>query len=505
MSGISTAIGSERLSRVSGYKLNKGYFGNATPYLPQQIVILAEANTANQSTIVNTPFQITNASQAGVTFGYGSPVHAIARILFPVSGDGVGGIPVIVMAQSAANGATSTVIVWTITGTATASATHKIVINGRDSLDFSSYSVNIVAGDTPTVIALKYSNAINAVLGSPVVASVVAGVLTLTSKWTGLTSAGITAVIGTNGVAAGVTYALTSTTAGTGTPDIAAALNQFEDNWYTTVINSYGTASLTALEAYNGVPNPTPTGRYSASTFKPFMAFFGSTISVTADLIAITNAAARVDQLTNVLCPAPGSAGLPMEAAANMVTLFARISQDTPHLTVAGLSYPDMPVPASNTIGEMAVYNNRDLLKKNGCSTVTLVNGAYQVQDLVTTYHTVGETPLLFSEARYLNLDWNIKDGISILEVIHVKDHALALDNQVVDVVRVIKPKEWKAVLFDFMDYLASVALIKDPQFSKDSLRVEIDSINPNRINTVFNYKRTGTAEIASVDVAVGF
>jgi len=613
--GISTAVPSNDVSRTSGYQINKGNFSSATPYLPQQIVVLAEANTANQSTIVTTPVQITSAAQAGATYGYGSPIHAIARQLFP----NIGGIPVWIMAQLAAPGGTGTVIVWTITGVASTAKTHYINIAGRESVDFAPYAINIVAGEFGNTIVVKYFNAINAVLGSPVVAtqsstsgtagtSSVAfsatsltagqtvtlggltytstgtttqaqlasafaslangaatgpgtgtgtysgtltgfatgtvtsntvvftstsvgvttpvvqtgtgasavitntpgtypvGTLTLTSKWVGLTSADLTAIIDVNGGSIGLTYTNTSTTAGSGSPSIATALTQFQAKWYTLVVNSYGVAQVAALEAFNGVPDPiNPTGQYQPMVFMPFMAFFGSTDPVASDLVAITDAVGRIAQVTNILCPAPSSGNMPYEVAAAMCLLFAVVAQSTPHLTVAGLSYADITAPASNLIGDLANYTNRNLLKTKGCSTVTLINGAYQVQDLVTTYHPTGEVPLVFNEARYLNIDWNVKYGYTLLEISTLRDKTIIADGQYTSVQDVIRPSDWKAVLFTYFDTLAILGLITDPAFSKKSLAVEIDSVNPNRFNTTFSYKRTGTSEIESTTVTVGF
>jgi phage tail sheath gpL-like len=503
---ISTAIGTERRSRVSGYKIKRGFYDNQTPNLPQVVVILGEANTANQASITTTAKEITSADEAGKTYGFGSPIHQVMRILRPQSGDGIGGIPTIVMPQLAAGGATATVVVWTITGNATKNATHQIVIAGRESLDFTPYSYNVVIGDTPTIIAQKIADAVNGVQGTPFIATVLAGVLTLTTKWKGLTSANATAVINNGGNAAGVTYALTSTTAGTGTVDLDDALAQFENNWYTTVINTYGESKLADLEQFNGVPDDeNPTGRWQGRIFKPFMALFGSTEADKDTLALITDDADRVSQVTNVLCPAPNSPGMPWEAAANVALLFARVMQDTPHLDVNGKSYPDMPTPADGKIGDMADYNNRDFLVKKGCSTVLLAQGAYQIQDLVTTYHPADETPLQFAYCRNINLDWNVKDGYSVLETQRVKDRVLIKDNQVTDVPKAIKPSEWKASIFDYFDDLATKALINDPAFSKASLRVEISTVNPNRFETFFRYKRTGIARIESTDVEAGF
>jgi phage tail sheath gpL-like len=206
-----------------------------------------------------------------------------------------------------------------------------------------------------------------------------------------------------------------------------------------------------------------------------------------------------------VLCPAPGSLGFTFEAAANVVALFARIAQDSPHLDVNNKSYPDMPVPSNGNIGDMSDYNNRDFLVKKGCSTVILENGAYKIQDLVTTYHPEGENPLQYAYARTLNLDWNVSYAYRTLETIILKDKALIQDGQVSEVDKTIKPKEWKAVLFDLFEDLATRALINDPQFSKNSLLVQVSSTNPNRFETFFRYKRTGIARIESTDVEAGF
>lgn len=508
MSSISTAIGLERLSRVSGYQLNAGVFENDFTNLPQLVALFGEANTANQGSISTDAQQITSATQAALIYGYGSPIHQAARILFPRSGDGIGGIPVFVMAQLSDEAATATEIVWTITGTATGNATHQFIINGRNGIDAQLYSYSVVTGDTPTAIATKAVNAINAVLGAPVAAANTAGVITLTTVWGGATSALVNVSVDNGGDGAGVTYAQTSKTAGTGTVDLTATLAQFETVWYTTVINPYSDATtLGILEAFNGIPNNTaPTGQYAGDIFTPFMAFFGSTASTVSTLQAITDTDARKAQVTNVLCPAPASAGMNWEAAANMVTLFCPVMQNTPQLDVNALSYPDMPIPANGLIGDMAAYNNRDVLVKSGCSTVTLVNGAYQVQDLVTTYHPAGEVPLQFNYCRNLNLDWNVKDGYSVLEKIYVKDKVIVADNQTTTAAGVIKPREWKAVLYDYFDNLAQAALINDPAFSKKSLQVQSNPIpNPNRFETAFNYKRTGVARIESTTATAGF
>lgn len=506
MSTISTAVGLERLSRISGYNIKKGFFNNNTPYLPQIIAIFAEANTANQSGLTTDKVEVTSAKEAATLFGYGSPIHSIMRILRPLSGDGVGGIPTVVFPQVTAGGATATSRAWTVTGTATANATHSVVVNGRYELDFQKYSFDVAIGDTPTAVAAKIKDAINGVLGSPCSAANTLGVVTATSKWKGATSAQLTVSIDTGTNAAGLSYSQTASTDGAGSVSLSDSLSQFNDDWYTMVINSYGETQLDSLEAFNGFPSETsPTGRYSGLIFKPFMAYFGNTSTSKTTLATITNDSARINQCTNVLCPAPGSGGFEYEAAANVVYLASVLFQNEPHRDVNALYYPDMPVPLNGNIGDMADYNNRDFLLKKGCSTVMLVKGSYQIQDLVTTYHPEGEVPLQYNYVRNLNLDFNVSDSYRILENLNLKDKTLVQDDQQVDVSNCVKPSEWKGIVYELFDNLASNALLKEPSFSKESLNVQISTTNPNRFETAFKYKRTGIARIESTTASAGF
>ena len=498
----SDALGSELISRTVGYKLTTGNFSNVTPNLPQRIALLAEVNNADQATYPTDPTQITTAQQAGELYGYGSPIHIEARILLPVFSDGVGGIPVIVYPQAEAGGAAAKEMELTLTGVVTASATHTVEIAGRGSIDGASYSFSVAVGDTVTDIASAISDAVNNVLGSPMTATSAVGVVTLESKWHGLTADKLTVSVNKNNKEVGTTYASVSTVSGAGSPTVTASLTEFGNEWNTIVVNSYGvddTAILDELEAFNGVPDPdTPTGRYSGQVFKPFIALTGSTDDENTTLTD-----ARKDEVTIAICPAPLSEGLPMEAAANMCVLFARISQDTPHLDVAGRSYLDMPTPLN--IGTMATYANRDAYVKLGNSTVDLISGAYQVQDFVTTYHPIGVIIPQFRYCRTLVVDFNFRFGYFLLEEQFVVDHLIANDDDTVEVTKVVKPKTWTSVLFAYADDLTLRGLIVEPEFMKASIVVNISTVNPDRLETFTRYKRSGFVRLAATTAEAGF
>ncbi len=499
----SNAVGNERVSRVVGYVIKKGDFRLVSPNLPQRIAIIGEANEANQTDLSEEAFQITTSQQAGERYGYGSPIHAIARIILPINGDGVGGIPVFVYPQPEAVGAASKIIEITPSGVATGNGTHTLKIAGRGAVDGSVYDINIEEGDTTADITAKIEDVVNAVLGSPVIASSDDYTAEFESKWKGLTANDLTVEIDTNDDDLGITYVINSTQSASGTPDIEDALDKFQTNWNTIVVNSYGTVSavMNSLQNFNGIPNPEiPTGRYSGIIMKPFIAITGS---VADDPSSITDA--RLNDVTIAIAPAPASNGMPYEAAANMTLLFARVSQDTPHLDVAGKSYPDMPVPDNGDIGTMADYTSRDLIVKKGCSTVDIVAGRYVVQDFVTTYHPIGEVPPQFRYCRNLMVDFNIRYGYYLKEQINVVDHAIANDDDVVDATNVVKPKQWKQIVNSYADELALRALIVDVDFMKDSIDVGISEVNPDRLETSFRYKRSGVARIAATTAEAGF
>lgn len=509
MGDTSTAVALNRVSRITGYSIQKGFFNPTSPNLPQRIAILAEANHANQSSFTaNTAFQLTSASQAGSVFGYGSPIYNIARILFPANGSAVLA-PVYVYPQTEAAGAAAQVGTLTVGGSTSAvSGTLQVYVSGRTSVDGAQYNVAVTSGMTAAQVATAIYNAINAVLTAPITATNgTSGVVTSTTKWYGLTAedTNITVV---DTIGTGLTYTWAITTHGSGTPATATALTNFGSDWNTIVINSYGLISTTIqeLETANGIPDPSnPTGRYAGIVMNPFIACSGTLIDSISTLSNITNNSARLNQVTIAVCPAPNSLGYSYEAAANVAYLFANGMTNAPHLDIAGQAYPDMPYLAGTTF-QQQIYTNRDLLVKDGCSTVNLVNGVYTIQDFVTTYHPTGETPPIFSKCRdIMGVDMNIYFTWKMIELANVTDHVIANDTDVVTASKVIKPKDVKSLIYNMATDLVSRALIADAKFMQSTVDVEINGTNPQRLDCTWSYKRTGNSAIVATTVTAGF
>jgi len=500
---ISTAISPDRVARATGYEVKAGNFALSSPNLPIRIAILGPANSTNQSGLDVAPKIVFSSKEAGDTYGYGSVIHSVMRILRPLSGDGVGGIPTVCYAQADPVGATASTQTITVTASSiTKSVTRKIYINGRDNVDGQFYDFSVAVGDTPTTIAQKIADAINNVKSSPVIATVLAGVVTLTTKFKGSVAKELTSKVVFT-VDAGDTYALSAVTAGTGTHSITDSLALFGDEWNNIVVNCYDDSSiLNQIELFNGNIND-KTGRYSANLFKPAIYLFGSKKSTYADIIALTSG--RINEMTNAVCPAPLSEGFTYEAAANMAYLFGVQMQTNPSGTISGKTYPDMPVPLDGVIGDMSDYNSRDNMIKNGSSIVTLNGGKYQVENFVTTYHPADEVVPQFQFCRTLFIDYNVHYGRKLLEIANVQDRTLVGSDQVVTTSGTIKPKGWKSILIGYADDLSQRALITDPAFMKESIIVEVSATNPNRLETFFRYKRSGTANVLSTTAEAGF
>ncbi len=501
---MSNAVGSELLSRVVGYKIEKGDFQEVSPNLPRRIAIFAEANTANQGDLSLTPKVITSAAQAGKLYGFGSPIYQIFRILRPLFGGGLGGIPTVVLPQAEAEGATNKEVSITPVGVATGNGTHRVVISGRDNLDGEGYDIQIAEGDTAADINSKIEDAINSKLGCPCTSTSTDYDASLVTKWKGETANELQVRVDMGENDLGLSYTIDVVQAGSGTPSVSPALALVGNEWYTEYINSYGTNKIVmdAFTTFIGRPDAeTPTGHFQATVMKPGVVITGTTAEDPSDI-----SDARLDDVAIAFATAPNSEGFGFEAAANMTLLFARKCQDTPHLDVGGSYYPDMPVPADGNIGAMSEYANRDLFMKKGCTTVALVNNKYLIEDFVTTYHPVGEVPAQFRYVRDLySIDLNVYFGYFLKEQAFVVDHVIAKDEDIVTATKVIQPKQWKAILADYFEDLVSRAIIVDSQFSIDSLTVNLDSVNPNRFNTTFKYKRSGVARISSTTATAGF
>jgi phage tail sheath gpL-like len=497
MSQVSNAIPPDAVAAAVGYEVLAEQIFDPAANLPQRAVVIAEAATANQTGLPKT-FTALSAKQVADVTGYGCPAWMVADHLFKTGNGVVFPVEFRIQASDVAATPTTTTITATTAGV-TKNATHYVVINGKRNFNGKSMNFTIATTDDQDAIATKIANAITSVIYSPVGATVNGGIpnqVDITTLWEGATSAGLLMEIETDGNDAGVSYAIGANVDGAGVVDISEDI-KFGEIWNTLVCNTYGEAQFSALENENGTPLDR-NGRYDPLVWKPFYAIWGSSLSTQAELEAITDAPARVNQVTNWLYPAHNSKSWDFEIAAVGLRDWGNIAHTEPHLDLEKTPSTGLHIPDNDDIGEIKDYPVRDALKKKGCSTSVIQNGQFVCENFVSTYHPEDNEEGYFTECRGLNIDSNVKFSEFALQKASVKGKLIGDEDQIYTVGDVIKPSQFRNLMNDMLDGLAEKGIIQNAQNSKDNLLIIINPSNNQRFDTRFPYTNSEVVKIIS-------
>lgn len=487
---ISTAVDASAVARVVGIKTQfKNLQGGGIVNLPQRVAIFGQA----ASDVVHPPIkqQITSATDAAARYGFGSPIHLSALQLFPTNGDGVGTIPVTVYPLAEGVAAVAAEIEITVTGVATESAQYSISTNNITAAPFVA-----IAGDAVADVATNIAASINADLNQPVTAAAVAGVVTLTAKWKGISGNDLIAIID-GPTDAGVTFAITDAAGGLIDPDITDALALMGDVWETMVVNCLGTAEEANLDRFQSFG----VGRWGAITRKPLIVFGGSTLADRSAATAITDT--RKDDYVNVQLVEPASNDLPFVVASRELARVVVVANNNPP-TDYGSQQATGLTPGPD--GEQWDYTERDVAVKAGTSTITVRDGVTTLSDTVTMYHPSGDPVPAY---RYVVDIVKLQNTLFNLDLIFATDSwdgaPLIPDGQATTNPLAKTPKAARIEVFAMLDALALAAIISDPDSAKEATIAEIDSQNPKRLNLTTTVKLGGNANIISVDLNFGF
>lgn len=167
---ISTAVDANAVARVVGIKTAyKNLRRNGVAILPQRLAVFGQGSTA--STFPTDKRAVISALEAGQVYGFGSPIHLAVAQLLPVTGDGVGVIPVTVYPLD--DGDVSAEGSITPSGAQVTSASYRVVASAIRSSEF-----NILAGDSVTTICRAIHTAILSTLDMPVLPTFEYGTVT---------------------------------------------------------------------------------------------------------------------------------------------------------------------------------------------------------------------------------------------------------------------------------------------------------------------------------------
>ena len=346
----------------------------AAPKLRQHVAIYAQgASTATYST---DKIQPTGAAEVGAAYGYGSPMHLIAKVLWPRFAASIEGCDVTF--HPLEDGTTAAAGDITPGGTQSSVGEYQLKAGGEVS------DVFVIPADSSVADVCDILTAAGAAaLDLPITVTDSDTKVTTTSKWKGASANDIVVevVVITDG---GMTFAITQPTGGAGNPDVDDALGQVGETWESMLLNAFEFDDAVTLGKFSVWGE----GRWNKNTHKPAVVFTGNTQTTPADAYAVSDA--RPTDRVNAYLMAPGSKQLPCVAAAAQLKKIAERASAAPPRGYLKMVCPEA-IPGSDA--DSWDYTKRELAGGKGCSNSLTVDGVLKCGDVFTFYKPTGELP----------------------------------------------------------------------------------------------------------------
>ena len=456
--------------------------------LPQRIAIFGQGN--DSALYTTDKLLITSSKQAGDTYGYGSPIHLVSRILFSVGGDRVAGIPVTVYPCETPVGGAQNTREITITGTATEAGT-LTVQRGTNIFTIGVKNGSVAADLNPLLV-----DQINGDLNYPFLAAEAGGVITLTTKASGAWGNDIDFQI--LNIPAGLAIVNTNNDDGAGFIDVEDPLLLVGNAWETLLINCSPEADSTTFSAFEFWGE----GRWDPLITLPAMVFTGSNSEDLTALRAITDA--RRSDRVNVLTFNAGSPSLGLEIAANQVLVHANISDQNPARSITNQFLINVSGGAEQV---QPGFNERDLCVDSGLSTTEITDGKVQVKDSVTMYHPLGEEDPAYAKTASIIKLMNVIFALSARFKQPYWDGVPLVpnDQSVSSASGAKKPSDAITEAQVVVNSLARRAVLVNPEETIDNIQAQISSLNPDRIDLDMPITLSGNNTQISTNVKFAF
>ena len=435
-------------------------------------VLLIGQKTSSGTAEAEKPVLVTSSSVGVDLFGAGSQL-ALMNSAYRAN-DSFGEVWAIPVADPAGSAATGT---FTVTGTATAAGTIFAYVGARR------VAVSIAEGDAPAAIATNLAAAIQANVLLPVSASASAGVVTVTAKNKGVCGNDIRIGVNLQGYAAGeqlpegVSVAVVQPAGGSGVPDLAAAIAAMGDEQYDLVACPFAdTASLNALrDEFDDA-----TGRWS-----PTRQLYGHVFSCLRGTVSALQSfgAGRNNQHETVVGIEATMPSMAVEVLGAWVAkAYKSLSIDParPLQTLELAGIVSAPAGARFTLTE------KQTLLTSGIATEYVQGGYVRIERSITTYqhNAFGVDDNSYLDVQTLfTLQYILRDLKSIITSKYAR-HKLADDGTHFGAGQaVVTPKIIRGELIAQYQKLEEKALVENLDAFKESLIVERDADDPNRLN----------------------
>lgn len=413
--------------------------------------------------------RINSASEAAGLFGRGSVLHEMLTVardankesdMWAIALDDLG----------AGVAATQTVTVAVTTAEA---GTIALYVNGRK------ISVGVAANDPAATIATAMAAAVNAWADGPVTAAAVAAVVTLTARHKGAFTADIdvrTNVYQDEVLPKGVTVTVAAGVAGSGNPDVAAALAAISlESFYTIVTPYTDTANIVKIETELA----SRWGGMDMRTGHLFGALRGTHAGLT------TLGAARNSPHSTFIGVKSASTPAYQWAAvfAAVCEFHGAIDPARPFQTLA---LPGVLPPA---LADRFTRQERDLLLRDGISTFTVDQGGNVLIERVVTTYQVNAYGI--DDVSYLDLEtkWTVdymRYAFRARIALRFPRHKLADDGtNFAPGQAIATPLVIRSELLDVARQLELVGVLEGFEQFKNDLIVVRSEVDRNRVNCI--------------------
>jgi len=428
---------------------------------------------------VNTPYLVSTPDMAKTLFGVGSMLarmHAAYR-----QQDSFGEVWAIAVAD-AGGGANATGTI-TVTGPATAAGTINLYIAGQR------VQVAVGASDAQNTVAASINAAINAATDLPVTSSVATNVVTLTSRWKGLTANDIAISDSFRGYAGGETLPTGIALAysgsgflagGTTNPTLTGTvITAMGDDEYDYVIQPY--TDSTSLDAFATEYNDS-VGRwaYSRQVYGHCYTALRGTLNALTTAGALRNDPHHTIAGIDVDCPNPVWEYAAAYGGANAVCLNVDSARPTQTTPLTGILAP--------RAGKRFLLTERQSLLNYGIATSYVSGGLLRVERAITTYqkNTWGQADPSYLDSETLHTLTEITRRLRNRITQKYPRHKLANDGTRFGAGQaIVTPSVIRGELVAEYAAMEEVGLVENHTLFAKYLIVERDSGNPNRLNVL--------------------
>ena len=444
-------------------------------FLQAHRTLLIGQMVTGSTAVAGTPYLVAKTDNAKTLFGVGSMLarmHYIARLSDPL-----GEVWCIPLADDgAAVAATGT---CTVDGTASAAGTIPLYIAGQK------VSVGVALNDAAATIATSIVTAVTAATDLPVTAAAVGAVVTFTSKWKGATANDIMILDSFQGNAggeylpAGITLAYVAMANGVTNPALAPAITAMGDVEYDYVIHAYNdTTSLNTLATE--LSDSTGRWSYARQIYGHAYTALRGTMST-----LVTAGGLRNDQHCTIAgfendVPNPCWEYAAAYGSRNAVFINVDPARPTQTGQLTGI--------LSARPGKRFLFTERQSLLSNGIATSYVGGGYANIERAITTYQknafNQADPSYLDSEVMHQNaaIIRTLRSAITT----KYPRHKLAADGTRYGAGQaIVTPSVIRGELIAAYYGMEQIGLVENHNLFAQYLIVEIDSLNPNRINVL--------------------